>query len=62
LEKTQPQDDDMSRRMRRNPIQRAVMAILGVMVVYVSQYTPDPLVRTVVFVLGLVIVIYAVLK
>ena len=49
-------------KRKRNPLQRAVMAVVGVMVVYVSNYTPDPVVRTAVFVLGLGIVIYAALK
>jgi hypothetical protein len=63
LEKTKKDDEEMRKRQRRiNLLQKAVLAIMGVMVVYVSQNTPDPIVRTTVFILGLVIVVLAVLR
>ena len=50
------------RRRRNLAIQKAVLAILGVMLVFVLQYTPDPVVRFGVFILGLAIVVIAVFR
>jgi len=52
----------LKRRRRNILFQKAILAIVGVMIVFVSQYTPDPVVRFAVFILGLVIVVFAVFR
>jgi hypothetical protein len=62
LKDTQELKKNMPRTRKRNALQKAAFAVLGVLVVYISQYTPDPVVKTGFFILGLAIVLYAVAK
>lgn len=50
------------KKKKKNLLQQALMAIIGVMIAYSSQYATDALLRILFLFFGIAIVVYAVAK